>query len=198
MPQPNTVAVTGTLRDVDGKLYEGAVIRVWLNSQMNYSNSLMGNEIRTVYSNSYGRFRINLVPSVVDAERENYYVFNIIKDTVNTYKKIINGSALKVDFEDLPDFIPQGLRTPLIGNINRNVNPNPITLPQELIGIFQWSQFQADGATNVFTAPGEVSFVALNGVVQSEGIDYIKQAPNIIEFISTPLVDDIVALQYRI
>lgn len=198
MAKPNTVEVRGTVRDVDGELYEGAVIKVWLNSQMDYSDSLIGSEIRTVYSNTYGRFRLNLVPSVVDAVRENYYVFTIIKDTVNVYKKIVSGNALKVDFDELPDFVPQGLRTPLIGNVNRTTNPNPVTLPQELIGIFQWSQFQADGATNVFTAPGEVSFVALNGIVQSEGIDYIKATPNTVEFISTPLDDDIIALQYRI
>lgn len=198
MAKPDTVEVTGTVRDVDGELYEGAVVRVWLNSQMDYSDSIVGNEVRTVYSNSYGKFRLNLVPSVVDSVRENYYVFTIIKDTINTYKKIINGSALKVDFDELPDFIPRDLRTPLLGNINRTSDPNPIALPQELIGIFQWTTTTADGSVNVFTAPGEIAFVALNGVVQSGGVDYIKQAPNVVEFISTPLPDDLIAIQYRL
>jgi hypothetical protein len=194
----NTVTVNGTVRDVNGKPYDGALIEVWLNSQMSYSSSLYGNEMRREFSNSYGRFSFQLVPSSFDGKRENYYTFKIVKDTTNIYNKIVNGTLTVVDFDELPDYVPPKQRTPLLGNLNQTINPNPVTLPQELVGMFMWQTLVADGTTSVFSASGEVYFVALNGVVQSSGIDYVKRSTNVIEFINTPLAGDLVALQYRI
>lgn len=194
----NTVTVNGTVRDVTGSPYEGALVEVYLNSQMGYSSSLYGNEFQRTFTNAYGRFSFELVPSSFDAARENYYVFRIVKDTTNIYSKIINGTLPVVEFSDLPDYIPPRQRTPLLGNLNRNTNVNPITLPQELVGMFMWTSTQADGATSVFSAPGEIYFVALNGVVQSSSIDYVKRSTTVIEFINTPLSGDLVAIQYRI
>ena len=194
----NTVRVNGVVRDVTGRPYDGALIEVWLNSQMSYSSSLYGNEMRREFSNSYGRFSFDLIPSSFDGKRENYYTFKIVKDTTNIYNKIINGTLPVADFDSLPDYIPPKQRTPLLGNLNQTINPNPVTLPQELVGMFMWQTTMADGTTSVFSGAGEVYFVALNGVVQSSGIDYVKRSTNVIEFINTPLAGDLIALQYRI
>lgn len=193
-----TVTVKGTVRDVNGDLYEGALIEAYLNSQMSYSSSLYGNEMLRTFSNSRGVFSMDLVPSSFDGRRENYYVFKIVKDTTNVYKKIVTGHALEVDFSTLPDYISPGMRTPLIGNINKHTNVNPITLPQELMGMFMWLSVLADGDTGVFSAPGEIYFVALNGVVQTPQVDYEKRDINVIEFNNPPVAGDLVALQYRI
>lgn len=192
------VTVNGTVRDMTGEPYEGALVEVYLNSQMSYSSSLYGNEFKRAFTGATGRFSFELIPSSFDGARENYYVFRIVKDTTNIYKKIINGSLATVDFSDLPDYVPPRQRTPLLGNINRTTNVNPITLPQELIGMFMWTSSEADGTQSVFSAAGEIYFVALNGVVQSSSVDYIKRSTNVIEFINTPLAGDLVALQYRI
>lgn len=194
----NTVKVRGLVRDATGEPYEGAVIEVWLNSQIAHNSSLYGNEIRRDFSNSRGIFTFNLVPSSIDGERENFYTFKIIKDTTNIYNKIINGSLPVVNFDELPDYIPPRQRTPLLGNLNRHANVNPITLPQELVGLFTWQVQTADGETAVYSAPGEIYFVALNGVVQSSSIDYVKRSSNVIEFINTPMAGDLVSIQYRI
>lgn len=193
-----TVTVNGTVRDVNGAPYEGALVEVYLNSQMSYDMSLYGNEFQRTFTGATGRFSFDLVPSSFDGKRENYYVFRIVKDTTNIYKKIVNGSSLVSDFLELPDYIPPGQRTALLGNLNKTASPNPITLPQELIGMFMWTSVQADGGSGVFSAPGEIYFVALNGVVQSATIDYVKRDTNVIEFINIPLAGDLVALQYRI
>jgi len=198
MPPATIVTVHGTVKDVSGEPYEGALVEAYLNSQMSYSSDLYGNAFKRTFSNSLGRFTFDLIPSSFDDQRENYYVFRIVKDTTNIYKKIISGSLPVVDFADLPDYVPPRQRTPLLGNINRHANINPITLPQELIGMFMWTSTQADGDTSVFSAPGEIFFVALNGVVQSSSIDYVKRSTNVVEFINTPLAGDLVAIQYRI
>lgn len=181
-----------------GEPYEGALVEVYLNSQMSYSSSLYGNEFKRTFTGATGKFSLELIPSSFDGQRENYYVFRIVKDTTNIYKKIINGSLPVAEFSDLPDYVPPQQRTPLLGNLNRHTNVNPITLPQELIGMFMWTSSQVDGTQSVFSATGEIYFVALNGVVQSSSVDYIKRSTNVIEFINTPLAGDLVALQYRI
>lgn len=197
MPE-NRVTVLGVVRDVDGMPYEGALIEAYLNSQMSYDTSLYGNEVVRTFSNTYGRFSFNLIPSSYDSDRENYYTFKIIKDTTNTYRKVVRGNVSVVNFEDLEDYLSPGQRAPLLGNLNQGMNPNPITLPQELVGSFIWSTSQANGTTSVFSAQNEIFFVALNGIVQSPGIDYIKRSPNVIEFNNTPLAGDLVSIQYRL
>jgi hypothetical protein len=193
----STVRVTGTIRDASGTLYEGAVVEAYLDSPLLYNGVVYSNEVLRTYTDSYGKFYFDLIPSVYDADKENFYHFKIIQGTTTTYQKIVPGNNQLFEFETLADYTPQALRTPLLGNINHTVNPNPVTLPQELVGMFAWTSFHADGNTNVFSAPGEIYIVALNGIIQSSG-DYTKQAPNIIEFVSTPLSGDLVAIQFRI
>lgn len=194
----NRVTVIGTVRGVNGLPYEGALVEAYLNSQMSYDTSLYGNEVVRTFSNTYGRFSFSLIPSSYDSDRENYYTFKIIKDTTNVYRKIVRGVSSTVNFEDLEDYIPPGQRAPLLGNLNQGMNNNPITLPQELVGSFIWNTTQANGVTSVFSAQNEIFFVALNGVVQSPGVDYIKRSPNVIEFNNTPLSGDLVSIQYRL
>lgn len=193
-----TVTVTGTVRDVTGAIYEGAIVEAYLNSPMQYDGVLFANEAKRTYTDSYGKFYLELVPSVLDSDNENYYHFKITQGITTTYKKIVPGNAATLNFDDLASFTPKGLRTPLLGNINQTVDPNPVTLPQELLGLFSWTSFPADGATNVFSAPGEIYIVALNGVIQSSPVDYVKHTPYTIEFVSTPMNGDTVAIQFRI
>jgi len=195
MAVPNTVTINGTIRDIYGELYEGAVIEVYLENQMAHSDSLIGNAIFKTYSNSYGRFSLDLVPSDVDSRGGNYYVFKIIKDTVNYYKKVVPSVLTAQDFEDLPDYVASNMYSPTIGRTGTNGTQ---TLPENLGGIFQAATFNGDGSTQLFTAPGEIFFVARNGVVQSEALDYVKQGTDTIEFFSAPEEDSIIALFYRI
>lgn len=192
------VTITGTLRNLDGTPYKGAIVEAYLNSQMNYDGSIYGNEIFRTVSNIYGKFELDLVPSTVDSTRENYYVFKIVKETTNTYRKVVPSTNLSMDFENLLDFIPQNKRVKLIGNANHGLNPNPIILPPELIGMFVWQAVEANGTQVNFTVSGEVYIVAVNGVLVSPSIDYVKTAPNSIEFYAPPLNGDLVSIQYRL
>lgn len=188
------VRVFGTVRDSTGALYSGAVIEVYLNDQMSEATALYGNEMHTVYSGDYGTFEIFLVPSV-----NSYYTFKIIKETTNVYSKIVPNNILEVPFDSLPDYAPASSRVPLLGDLNKTINTNPVLLPNELVGIFQWHTIIANGTSSVFTAPGQVFLVSLNGVVQSENVDYIRRDINTIDFYnSTPLNEDLISILYRI
>lgn len=193
-----TVTVTGVIRDASGNLYEGAVVEAYLNTPLKYDGVIYTNEVIRTYSDKYGRFYLDLVPSVYDQENENFYTFKFIRGTIVSERKIVPGNSPVIEYESLVDYIPQGLRTPLLGNLNQTDNPNPVKLPQELIGLFSWTSFTADGSTNVFTTPGEIFIVALNGIVQSSPADYVKRSPNTIEFVSTPIDKDTVSIQFRI
>lgn len=193
------VTVVGTIRDVNGKPYQGALVEAHLQSQMGYNTSLYGNEMVRTFSNAYGRFSFQLIPTSFDTERENYYVFKVVKDTINFYRKVINGTASPVDFESLPDFIPPGQRPPLLGSMGKPGQFNPITVPhQDLVGMFMWHIVEGNGEQAVFTVPGNVYFVALNGLMLSPNEDYIRRGANVIEFTYIPAVGDRVAIQYRI
>lgn len=193
MAKPSTVTIQGTVRDIYGELYEGAVIEVYLQNQMTYSDALIGNAIYKAYSNSYGKFSLKLVPSVVSSG--NYYVFKIIKDTVNFYKKVVSGSPSIQNFDALPDYLPTTFQPTYIGDSGTQ---NIQTLPSDLTGIFQAIQYNGDGVLTLFSAPGEIFFVARNGVVQSEGFNYLKQGSDSIEFLQPPESSDLIAIFYRI
>lgn len=200
------VTVVGYINNLDGTPYEGAIVEAYLNSQMTYDGAIYGNEIYRTVSNSYGKFELDLVPSVVDSDTENYYVFKIVKETTNTYRKIIQATAGEVEFNGLSDFIPRGKRAKLIGDLNNTINPNPVVLPSELMGLFTWQVTVADGDTSSFSAPGEIFLVAVNGVVAATGsgvggsdnYDYVKTSNYDIEFYVKPLTGSVVAIQYRI
>ena len=193
MSVPNTVTVAGEIRDIYGHLYEGAVVEVYLHNQMSHSESTIGNAVYKTFSNSYGKFSLDLVPSdVVDG---NYYVFKIIKDTINTYRRVVTSVPSLQKFEDLQPYVPQALKTNYIGNVDAKIEQ---TIPTDVEGVFQANQFQGDGVTKVFQSPGQIFFVTVNGIVQSESIDYVKQPNDNIEFFSAPDEDSIIAIFYRL
>ena len=194
----NSVLVTGTIRSSSGKPYEGAIVEAWLNSQMARGGSIFGNEIMKTFSNSFGRFSLAVVPSANDQDRENYYTFRIVKDTINTYKKIVSGASPIARFDELPDYIPRAQRVQLLGNVNRTVDPNPVVLPQNSLGMLTWKTAVADGIMRSFSTSGEIHLVALNGVVQAIGIDFVKRSPNTIEFATIPRLGDLIAIQHRV
>lgn len=194
-----TVRVSGTVRDMNGSPYEGAIVEVYLNSQISYSNSLVGNEVHRTYTDAYGRFDFDLIPTTLSNVSENHYVFKVIKDTVNIYKKTLGTGSSDLDFESLPDYVPPGQRTQFIGD-SPSYGPNLIIAPTSYSGIYQWKTFDSDGTSKIFSTPtGSVVYiVSLNGVLQSPNVDYFKRSDNVIEFYSTPLSGDLVAIQYQI
>jgi len=198
MAVPNTVTVTGTVRDINGELYEGAVIEIFLMNQLFNAENLIGNAVQTVYTNSYGRFSVTLVPTDVDLASENYYVFRIIKDTVHTYQKLVRSAPATQLFDDLENYVPGGSKLPMIGGNGLQGSTMYQELPNNLEGIFQAYQVNGDGNTKQFVAPGEIFFVAVNGIIQSETIDYTKQGRETIEFFEAPREGNLVAIFYRI
>jgi len=195
-----TTPIQGVLRDAQGLLYEGALIEVYLNTQMIYSGATIGNLADRTYTNSYGTFYLNLSPSTSDAVRENWYTFKIVMDTTTYYNKIVPSSLSVINFDNLTDYIMPALRTPLLGGLNKNINTSPVTVPNDYAGTFTWEAFTADGATRIFTAPGDIYLVALNGVLQSPGTtgDYVLLNANTIEFNIAPALNDLVLIQYKI
>jgi len=198
MAVPNTVTVTGTVRDNHGELYEGAVIEIFLRNEMFNSENLIINAVETAYTNSYGRFSVDLVPSDVDLATENFYVFRIIKDTIQTYLKVVRSYPETQLFDDLENYVPGSLQQQAIGSSALQGGIMGQSLTGGLDGIFQAHQVNGDGNTKTFVAPGEIFFVAVNGIIQSEGIDYNKTGRETLEFFEAPREGNLVAIFYRI
>ena len=194
-----TVRVFGTIRDVNGSPYEGAIVEVYLNSQISYSGALIGSEVVRVFTDAYGRFDFDLVPTAFSNVSENHYVFKITKDTVNIYKKTLGTGQSEIDFENLPDYVPPGMRTQFIGDASA-YSPGVVIAPTSYAGIYQWKTYEADGATKIFSTPAGsiVYIVSLNGILQSPNGDYFKRSDSVVEFYAAPLSGDLVAIQYQI
>jgi len=195
-----TTLVQGVIRDGQGELYEGALVEAYLNTQMVFSSATIGNLVHRVYTDSYGSFALHLVPSTKDASRDNWYTFKFVQDTTTFYNKIVPESVAAMNFENLVDYIYPAQRTPLLGGLNNNINTTPVIVPSNYAGTFTWKAFTADGATRIFTTPGDIYLVALNGVLQSPGAggDYILLNANTIEFSIAPQLNDLVLIQYKI
>lgn len=193
-----TTRVKGSLRNAFGQPYEGAVIKVYLASAMKYSDNIIGSELLSAYSDSYGKFYLDLVPSSADEENlDNYYVFEIIKETTQFYRKYVPQSASSVDFEDLVDYVPEGQRTLYIGR-DASGKSTSEQIKVDLTGVFKWTIFDGDGSTKEFTAPGEIFIVSLNGLLILEGIDYTKSSFNVALLDEAPNSGDILGIQYKI
>lgn len=193
-----TTRVTGSIRNVLGRPYEGALIRIYLASAMKYADNIVGTEVVSVFTDSYGKFYVDLVPSGEDElNSENYYVFEIIKDTTQIYKKFVPASTTALEFEDLVDYVHPEQRTLYIGRDPSGRAPaGQITV--DLTGIFKWTVFDGDGTTREFTAPGEVYIVSLNGLLIVETIDYTKSSFDTVLLDEAPESGDILAIQYKI
>lgn len=201
MAAPTTVKIRGYVRNSVGTPYEGAVIRVYAQYQMNASSSLIGNEIATLFSDIYGKFELNLVPTSSDLVHENYYLFYIIKDNTTVYKKMVPEvptTDQPIEFDALPDYLAPSQRTPLLGNLNKTISTTPVQLPSDLVGIFKWEPFIADGTQTIFTAPGDIYLVAVNGQLQTENADFMFLNTKSVQFYTAPNNGDTVTLQYRI
>lgn len=194
----STTRINGVLRNAFGQPYVGAVIRAYLSSPMEYSDNIIGTEVLTTHSNSYGQFHMDLVPTSFDQiNSENYYVFEIIKDNTQVYKKLVPSSMVPLDFEDLTDYILPKQRTLYIGRDSTG-RLTPEQIKVDILGTFRWITFDGDGFKNNFSAPGEVFIVSLNGVLIVEGIDYQKPDFDKIILDETPRSGDILGIQYKI
>lgn len=190
--------ITGTIRTSDGKLYEGALIEAHLMNQMVSSPGLVGNNSTRTYSNSYGRFWMELAPTDLDpSSPDNHYVFKIINHTTNYYYKKVPTSATTLNFDELPDYIAPDKRTPFFGGIGQTVKL-PGGLGEDYSGVFSYISITGDGETTSFTAPGKVHIVAVNGVMQNPATDYSIVSANAIEFMYKPQENDVILIQYRL
>jgi hypothetical protein len=197
MAIPQTTKIIGNLRNAFGKPYSGALIKVYLASPMVVTDNIVGTELLSVFSNSYGRFEMSLVPSGADERNaENYYIFEIIKENTQYYRKFVPIATTTLDFEDLPDYILPGQRTLYIGRDSSGSSPSQITV--DITGIFKWTTFDGDGTTKSFTAPGEIFIVSLNGLLLLENIDYQKTKFDTINLDEAPKIGDILGIQYKI
>lgn len=194
---PQTTKVIGYLRSALGKPYEGALVKVYLASPMVVTDNIVGTEVLSTFSNSYGRFEVNLVPTGADERNsENYYVFEIIRDTTQLFRKFIPVSSVPLDFEDLPDYLFPGQRPVYIGRDGKGSAPSQISI--DVTGIFKWTTFDGDGSTKSFTAPGEIFIVSLNGLLLLENIDYQKTKFDTVTLDEAPKTGDILGIQYKI
>jgi hypothetical protein len=197
MTRPQTTKVVGYLRTALGTPYEGALIRIYLASPMVVTDNIVGTEILNTFSNSYGRFEVNLVPTGADERNpENYYVFEIIRETTQYFKKLIPASSVTLEFEDLPDYLSPGERPLYIGRDKNGSTPTQVKI--DVTGIFKWTTFDGDGTTRTFTAPGEIFIVSLNGLLVLESIDYKKIRFDTVELDEAPNSGDILGIQYKI
>lgn len=197
MAKPATTKVVGSIRNALGKPYEGALVKVYLSAPMVVTDNTVGTELISVFTNSYGKFEINLVPTESSEKNsEIYYTFEIIKENTQYYKKIVPKNDYAIDFEDLPDYVPFGKRPIYIGRDPSGTAPTQI--PVDLTGIFKWTVFDGDGITVEFVAPGEIALVSLNGVLLLENIDYEKTKFNTVRLDEAPNSGDIIGIQYRI
>lgn len=198
MSLPTLTTVRGTLRNAFGKPYEGAVIRVYLNSPLYYQGNIIGTEMLETFSNSWGVFELDLVPTSMDEKNsENYYVFEIIKDNTQVYRKFIPQTDKVIDFDSLEDYVSPGLRTLYIGR-DQSGRSAVSQIKVDLTGIFKWTNFDGDGTTKSFTAPGEVFIVSLNGLLLLETIDYEKTSFDTVRLDEAPNSGDILGIQYKI
>ena len=194
-----TTRVIGSLRNALGEPYEGAVVRVYLASAMKYSDNIIGTELLVTYSDSYGKFYLDLVPSSADESNlDNYYVFEIIKETTQFYRKYVPQSVSSIDFEDLVDYIPESQRTLYIGRNPYGTTSSTEQVRVDLTGIFKWTNFDGDGTTKEFTAPGEIYIVSLNGLLLLKDVDYQKTKIDTIVLDEAPNSGDILGIQYKI
>jgi len=194
---PQTTKVIGYLRTALGTPYEGALIKVYLSSPMVVTDNIVGTEILSTFSNSYGRFEVNLVPTGADERSpDNYYVFEIIRETTQYFRKKIPISITPLDFEDLVDYLSPSQRTPYIGRDDSGSVSAQVAI--DVTGIFKWTTFDGDGNTKSFTAPGEVFIVSLNGLLLFKNIDYQKPKFDTVILDEAPQVGDILGIQYKI
>jgi hypothetical protein len=197
MSKPQTTKVVGYLRTALGSPYEGALVRIYLSSPMVVTDNIVGTELLKTFSNSYGRFEVNLVPTGADERNsENYYVFEIIRETTQYFKKIVPVSSVPLDFEDLSDYLSPGERPLYIGR--EKVTGGSSQVKIDVTGIFKWTTFDGDGTTRTFTAPGEIFIVSVNGLLVLESIDYKKIRFDTVELDEAPSSGDILGIQYKI
>lgn len=104
--------IFGTIRNLDGTPYAGAIVEVTASNQVINNKSLIGNEPITTFSDSYGRFYVKLEPS----KESTHYRFKITKDTVNEYLRVVPEGSGEINFSDLEVFIPPSAGTVFIGN----------------------------------------------------------------------------------
>jgi hypothetical protein len=197
MAIPQTTKIIGRLRNAFGKPYEGAVIKVYLAAPMVVTDNIVGTELLSTFSNSYGIFELDLVPSGADERNaENYYIFEIIKENTQYYRRFIPVSSIPLDFEDLPEYVLPGQRPLYIGRDSSGSSPSQVTV--DVTGIFKWTTFDGDGTTKSFTAPGEIFIVSLNGLLLLENIDYQKTKFDTVTLDEPPKTGDILGIQYKI
>lgn len=195
----NKTRVKGSFRDSLGNPYEGASVKIYLSYPMKYSDNIVGNQLVHLYTNSYGVFEVDLVPSAEDeVNPNNYYVFEIIRETTSIYRKIVPYSATTLEFEDLADYTLPSQRTLYIGRGNDTETVSTTSVTVDLTGTFKWTNFDGDGTTKVFVAPGQVALVSLNGVLLIEGIDYQKTKYDTVSLDEAPGSGDILSIQYKI
>lgn len=193
MPPVRTL-VQGEIRGVDGVPIQGAIIEAQLISQMEGQSGLVGNESHKTFSNEWGRFWFELVPTIYDAGKpNNYYAFKIISNTTNYYYKTIPDNGETIRFEDLPDFTAPDRRPNFIGGVGDTIN-----IGGDYTGVYTYLAVKGDGVKTVFDTPGRIHMVALNGVVQRPSADYVTRSSNSIEFNEPPMPEDVVLLQYKI
>lgn len=195
----NTTKVKGSLRDFEGNPYEGALVKVYLANPMKYSDNIIGNQSISVFTNSYGVFEVNLIPSESDElNSDNYYIFEITEETTFVYRKIVPVSSATLEFEDLEDYVLPSQRTLYIGRGNDSSPVSSSQIQVDLTGIFKWTTFDGDGTTKSFTAPGSVYIVSLDGILLIEGIDYEKTRYDTVALDEAPESGNILAIQYKI
>lgn len=195
----STTKIKGSLRDSQGKPYEGALIKIYLSNSIEYPDDIVGKQIASIFTNSYGVFQISLVPTLRDGETssDTYYVFEIIEETTTIYRKVIPYSSTTLNFEDLEDYVLPSQRTLYIGRGSDTDSPSGVSVDIDLTGIFKWTSFDGDGTTTTFIAPGQISIVSLNGILLIEGIDYSRSRYDTVVLDDAPGSGSILSIQYK-
>ena len=175
------VVVQGKIRSIDGEPYEGAIITATLNRQMPGEDAIYASESKQVFSDSYGNFKLSLVPT----ESGYYYTFVVQKDTIKTYRKTIDGSENPIMLTELDDYV-----SPDNGYLG-GVSYTPAYEGLKVV------MFDGDGESVLFRVNGEVKLVFLNGQLLNEGVDYFKNTSTTITLGFPMDFGDILSVQYK-
>lgn len=108
--------IVGTMYDMDGSPFEGALISFKLSAPFKTSEGkYMHNGEVTVYSNSLGRFEVTL-PANDASDADSHYTVTVVQDTVREMKVIVPQSSVPVQFGKLERYKLPFERMPMIGD----------------------------------------------------------------------------------
>lgn len=206
----NRTQIHGKVRGTDGVVYEGAIIDIYLNKPKFYEDAYVSNNVLRTYTNSYGNFSFKLVPNSAD----DYYTIRILYDNDVNYNVKVPVSSNNLNLLQLEKWVSPSRRIPLIGGgfgffqngvlVTGGLDLGGSFIPQPTLPPFVNTQFVTvfgNGSQTTFSAPGTILKVYINGLIQTEGIDFSRVSSNTIQLLSTyfiPDTNDTVTIEYGV